>query len=346
MSNGLTYTRISRAREGRSDRGFAFVMTLIVALLVAGIATTLSIVSATESQIARNYRENRQALYLAEAGVEHALWQLSWDPENRSPLVAQDLDGNRYDAMITPLGNGRYEILGCGRGAAFASGVSTQVSVFPQAFNYAVLTPDFNDGCSSTRIEGAVGTGLPSLPSIVIDLPAWAALADWYIGSSTTFDGDLYFEGVIYVDGSLTLKGEANWVEGTVVTKDNLKIESDWGHAHFAGAPGMPALVAGSDLFLGKSGEHCDISVRGWAICGHDMIIEKYNEIFVIGGCIASHKFDIKEHSDNPTILWDSGARLSPPPGITQEAGLGMYSWAPIPATWRILTDLSMFESL
>ncbi len=321
-------------------------MALLVAMFVAGVATTLSVVSATESRITRNYRESKQTTYLAEAGIQHALWQLSNDPTNLAPLVAQGIEGQKYDALISHLGDSRYRILARGRSATSpGTGLEVDVALFPQAFNYAVATPDFNDQSLSAVIEGDVGEG--NAPLVEIDLAAWAAMADWYISSSVDFNSDFYFEGILYVNGNLNLKGNFNWVEGTLIARDNIKIEPDHplGYAHIAAALGMPALVAGNDIILGKIGKYCDISIRGAVICGHDLRIEAFNDVLVIGSCIANHKMEIKDKTPSPAITWNPAARLRPPPGISQAVGTS-YSWVPLPNSREILTDLSGFEAL
>jgi Tfp pilus assembly protein PilX len=56
------------ARPG--EQGFALVLALLALLLLTFLGLTLAVTTSTELQIATNYRWSRQAVYVAEAGIE------------------------------------------------------------------------------------------------------------------------------------------------------------------------------------------------------------------------------------------------------------------------------------
>ncbi|MCK4547160.1 MAG: hypothetical protein KAW17_06935 [Candidatus Eisenbacteria sp.] len=324
-----------------ADRGFAFVMALLAAVMVAGIATTLAVVSATESRISDNYIDAKQMTCLAEAGIQHGLWQLSQDPTNLASLAAQGLGAGKYDVVIAQSDWGRYQIAARGRTAtALGAGIAVDVSVFPQACNYALVAKTYEDVSLSADIQGAILEPPPM--DLEIDYAALLAQADWVFSGNTTFDNDFSFNGVIFVNGDLTFRGNTVWVEGTIVATHDIKVEPD-DYAHFAGKPGMPALVAGNNILLGDSNENAALSIRGMVVAQHDITFREFNSCDVWGSVWAHNKVKI-ERWCWVDITWEPGLRTRPPLGILQD--VATYSWALIPGTWQTLADLTPFDAL
>jgi hypothetical protein len=332
----------------RRDAGFAFVMTLLAAVMVAGIATTMAVVSATESMVAMNQITHMQTVYLAEAGVQHALWQLAQDPTNMTPVVAQGLGVGKYDVIISALDWGRFRLLARGRTeSTFGTGLSTDVAVFPQALNYAIATNNYDNDFTGIIVDGVISP--TTIPVITIDYPALLAEADWVIPGNQTFSSDFSYSGVIYVDGDIKFQCNCVWVEGTIVATGNIVVEvSDGymvnGYAHFASAPGMPALVSGHDLQLGKGGQRCQISVRGLAFADHNLDLKEDSDFYIGGSLVGLSRVQIQNDCSSVEIHWDPGLRTRPPLGVLQAAD--QYSWSLVPATRETITDMSPFESL
>src|SRR5262245_33993648 len=64
----------------RNERGVALPLVLMVLALLVSVTATLVALSATEPVISTNLKRADQALTLAEAGVERAVWALSPTP--------------------------------------------------------------------------------------------------------------------------------------------------------------------------------------------------------------------------------------------------------------------------
>jgi hypothetical protein len=62
------------------ERGVALVATLLLTLLLAALAAALATMSIAESRVMANFREGRETLYLAGAGVERVLETLALAP--------------------------------------------------------------------------------------------------------------------------------------------------------------------------------------------------------------------------------------------------------------------------
>jgi|GEM_PF-2392542 len=330
------------AREilaGRSC-GFAYVMALMVSLLVAGIATTLAVVSATESQIARNYVEQRQTIYLAEAGIEHALWQLSLNPKNTAPLVEKGLGPGKYDVLIGDVAGGLFEIAARGRtSTALGNGVRTRAAVFPQSLNYAIAAKDYVDQSLSAQVDGAVLEG--ALSEMDVDWAALRSMADWYLTGNQDF-WHLNFQGILYVTGDVNLYGNTQ-VIGTIVSEHGVRVYTFTGNRAFIkGTAGMPALVASDDIVLGRDNEWGGIGIDGCVYSAKKIKLREYNRIWLSGAFVSKDNFEIEDGCPEVRIRWDPTLRLQPPACIAQHSA-DPWSWTLIPGTWEILSDLSGF---
>jgi hypothetical protein len=112
--------------SGRTQRGheagFALVLAILSLMLLTFLGLTLATSSSTELQIATNYRWSQQALYNAEAGMEHAkllLAQNATPAAEWQPLLPQarpgSWPGGAAPAPIEPLtaGGRDYENAAC-----------------------------------------------------------------------------------------------------------------------------------------------------------------------------------------------------------------------------------------
>jgi sugar lactone lactonase YvrE len=82
----------------RSTAGFAMVTTLLLLMLLTTSATTALIGSGLQTRISSNLQRGLQATYLAEAGIQQAMYQLGRNIEWRTGIAE------------TPLGQGTYSV--------------------------------------------------------------------------------------------------------------------------------------------------------------------------------------------------------------------------------------------
>lgn len=83
------------SRDPGSERGMAMIITLMAMLLMMALGTALLMTTTTEANITRNFRNNTEALYAADAGLERALsdlltvpdWNTLLNGTNRSAFV-------------------------------------------------------------------------------------------------------------------------------------------------------------------------------------------------------------------------------------------------------------------
>jgi hypothetical protein len=322
-------------------RGFAFVMALLATVLAAGIATTLAVVSGTESAISGNYRESKRTEFLAEAGIQHALWQLGLNPANTASLPAKGLDGDKYDVVISPQGNSIYEIRSWGRTVnACGTGLAVDVSVFPQSLNYAVAAKTYQDDNGFVQLDGTVIQN--QLYDFTVDWTSLAGMADWYYAWNLSA-WDFSYDGILYVNGDVTLDGYTR-VHGAIIAKGKIDISPGTGKsAVFQGLPGMPVLVASGNIDIGESGATANIVINGFVYSGTTIKVRKYNRFWGSGVFVCENTFQIEREIAQMKIRWDPNLRLLPPAGIAQNY-TASRSWAVLPGTWRILDDLDDFS--
>jgi Tfp pilus assembly protein PilX len=65
-----------------SERGAALIVALMAMLLMSALGLALVLTTATETMISSNYREGREGLYAAEAGIERAIQDLIFSDWN------------------------------------------------------------------------------------------------------------------------------------------------------------------------------------------------------------------------------------------------------------------------
>ena len=94
--------RLSGSQTSAStERGIALLMVLWVLALLTVMATSFSYASRTETAAVRNRLDAAKARYLAEAGVQRALYALAEpDPERRWPIDGTEQEWSIDDAVV------------------------------------------------------------------------------------------------------------------------------------------------------------------------------------------------------------------------------------------------------
>jgi hypothetical protein len=100
----------------REERGAALLLALTLVLLLVAIGGAVSIASRTETLIAAQFRQSREALYAAEGAIAFAIHDLGgiadWDPVLSGALASSVTDGAAIGARTLP--GGDTVVLCCG----------------------------------------------------------------------------------------------------------------------------------------------------------------------------------------------------------------------------------------
>lgn len=110
----------------RNERGMALIVALMSMLLLTGLGAALVMTTMTETLITTNYRDNSEALYAADAGVERVMQELlttsdsDWNRRIRGEIRSSFVDGPPSGTRTLPAGGtldltGATNMLNCGK---------------------------------------------------------------------------------------------------------------------------------------------------------------------------------------------------------------------------------------
>ena len=94
MKKGILKKREKGSTLIFNQKGVILVVTLLVMVVLSLLGATFLTLATTESKIAFNEKEARQAFYAAEAGVQEALIRMNLDPSSVTNEVNTAYDGN------------------------------------------------------------------------------------------------------------------------------------------------------------------------------------------------------------------------------------------------------------
>jgi hypothetical protein len=118
-----------------SERGFALVLALVLAVLYFGLIELMLIDSSRELAEARRFRARIVAETLAENGVELAAWDVV--TRTNTNAKAQDWQGSMEGSMTRNPSSGKYTIVAAGRTSGLDES-SARVTVTGQTTGNAV----------------------------------------------------------------------------------------------------------------------------------------------------------------------------------------------------------------
>ena len=85
------------------EKGYVLVTVVVIAFLVAAVALLINQESAISTNTAAGDLERDQARYVAEAGVQHALWQARQaNCSNYTGLTNETFGDHSYSVVVSP----------------------------------------------------------------------------------------------------------------------------------------------------------------------------------------------------------------------------------------------------
>ncbi|MBN3038666.1 MAG: hypothetical protein JW869_04525 [Candidatus Omnitrophica bacterium] len=322
-------------REIRDKKGIILVSCYFVIATLAVLGSAFLARSVAEKRFAERQRASVQAFYVAEAGLERAVWFLT----AYEPVTGTDSDGSwrslPYNGGSNPPGPGANDPQNepCGQGdytiwveaeagntvVVHAEGMvgginrvlrqrGTVIEV-PEAFDYAAYVGGQINGDITVNGDSQEnGTELPT-----VDMTYYSNNADHNIVGNHNFPSGVY-NGMWYVDGSVTFDNNVT-INGSIISTGGISTNGNSNISIIADLPN-PALVAEGNFNFQNS---ANVMVDGLIYVGSDLtgnfhLQQAHNIVFtgvlIVGGNLNCQNSDV-------TVNYDPAIAENPPPGFT-----------------------------
>ena len=337
-----------------NNKGVALILTFIFMVsLVIVVAAYLFLVTYDTRNVSAQIN-NEKALFLADAGLNKAVWYLtntapdsSTDGSWRTTGYPADPGADSADPQQESLGDGTYtmwvetsgsDILVTARGTVNSIERIIQETVtlavtIPEAFNYAQYAGENIDYKSSSgTITGSLNTvgnvnnegGMTITGSVTegsavivptVDMDSYATIAGTTVSGNKTFNPGTY-SGIWYVDGKVTIQDNVTF-NGTIVATGNI-ILSKTDNFTLNPTSNYPALISGGNITSSQKMKTANINGLIFAV--GDIVINMATNNTVSGSVISGGKTDVKNGS-GWLVTYDSNLASDPPPYFSEGNG-------------------------
>lgn len=320
----------------KNKQGIVFITALAMMFILLTLGMAYMMITRSETTITANQINALKVFYAAEAGVEHSIAEL---------IAGTDVDGDGLGNVSGSLGSYSYaaaydsaasKITSVGTAGILASR-TIEVEINLGSFTGALqIAKNINANSTSGTITGNVDAGgninLDSLvingtvtekkEDIIIPSPSfedYKADADYTYSGKTTFASNPP-DGIHYIDGNLTIKGNNITVNGTLVVTGNLIMNSAEG---FTITPegDYPAIVVGNN-FNANSIE--DSTFNGLIYVGNNATFNSWDNTQIVDGAIVSG--NLLDLNSGPNVTINFNPSLDPP-YFSGTGGITIASW-------------------
>lgn len=336
-----------------NEKGVALILTFIFMVSLVIIVAAYLFLVTYDTRHVNTQLSNEKALYLADAGLNKAVWYLtntapdsSTDGSWRTTGYPADPGVNPNDPQQEILGEGTYtmwvetsgsDIMVTARGTAnnierIIRETITLAGGVPEAFSnvqYSGGNIDFrNSGGTITGNIDTVGnlnneggmtiTGNVTEGSTVavpsVDTASYAAIAGTTVSGNRIFNPGTY-SGIWYVDGKVTISDNVIF-NGTIVATGNIVLTNA---DNFSSNPtsNYPALVSDGKITGGKMGTS---TINGLLFAATSIDINQGSNNTINGSIISAGNIDMKS-GPGWSVTYDSNLASNPPPYFTAGSG-------------------------
>ncbi|MBN1870631.1 MAG: pilus assembly PilX N-terminal domain-containing protein [Candidatus Omnitrophica bacterium] len=337
----------------KREKGIALILTLIFMVSLVIIVAAYLFMVTYDTRNAGAQFNNDKALYLADAGLNKAVWYLtntapdgSTDGSWRTTAYPANPGANPTDPQQESLGDGTYTIWVETSGSDIivtAQGTvgnivrtvretMTLASGVPEAFNYVHFSGgkiDFKDSSGTVNgnlaaavtvdneggitINGTITEG-SSVPVPSVDLASYAAIAGTTVIGNRTFTSGTY-NGIWYVDGRATINDNVTF-NGTIIATGNIVLTNT---DNFMSNPASnyPALVSGGRITGNKLATS---TINGLLFAATSIDIDQGSNNTVNGSLISAGNIGLTKGS-GWSITYDSDLADNPPPYFSAGSG-------------------------
>lgn len=303
--------------------GFALMTAVILLVLFTTLGLSGVSLFSTDTHIAWDTLSSAQALFLAEAGMQYALENLSHDSDwSDNTDVSKSMAGGTFNIHYISKTPDTASVSFTGTRGNVSRKFTVNLVKQLLSLDYAAyVSGDMHtQGATNLTITGKVQTEAANLPTV--NLAYYEGIADHKIYTNQTFNAGTY-SGIWYVAGSVTIDSNVT-INGTVIATGNLSMK---GSSNITITPSLPypALIANGNFQFQNSN---NITINGLIYVGADMngnfLLQSAQNFTVIGTVIVAGNFNLQQ-SDSVTITYRSQGAL---PGFS---GPGV----PVYNTWQ-----------
>lgn len=338
-----------------NEKGAVLIITFIfmISLTIVTAAYLFMVTYGTRNVNAQV--NNAKAVYLADAGLNKAVWYLtntapdgSTNGSWRTTAYPAAAGSNPTDPQQESLGSGTYimwvetsgsNIRVTARGTVNNIVRTIQETIIltagvPAAFYYAqfsaddidyddsdgIITGNIAAGDNINNESGMTITGTVTEDSTVamptVDLASYAAIATTTVTGNRTFNAGTY-SGIWYVSGNATIRDDVMF-NGTLIAGGNIVLTNA---DNFTSTPtsNYPALVANTDI---NGNNMTEANISGLLFAGDDINMDDGEDNTINGSLIAGDKTSM-EDGDDWTITYDADLASNPPPYFTGGGVIG-----------------------
>lgn len=334
----------------KNQAGVVLILTFIfmVTLIVITAAYLFMITGSMRNLNAQT--NNSSAFYLAEAGLNKAVWYLmnaapdsSTDGSWRTTAYPANFGPNPTDPQQESLGDGTYtmwvetsggNVLISARGTMnnIQRTVQQEINLsntVPEAFNHAIYAGGsiITAGSSGLSVTGDQQAGVTNFPTANFSYYQSVADSGQDISANYTFSTGTY-SGIWYIDGNVTIANNVT-INGSIITTGRITM-SNKSSISITATSSYPALIVNDNITASNSD---NITINGLIYAGVDSSgefnLRNSDTVSITGTIITANNLNLRG-SSAVTITYDGSILTDPPLGFSSGVVSVADSWKEI----------------
>lgn len=197
MKSAFIFNNKSKNNNNNNEKGMALIATLIFVFVLTSIGIALLAMANNDTKLSTLQRESNRAFYLAEKGVEEALWFMNFSPDNQEGINWR-VPKDDPDGPFTKGTNTEYFEVYVITEATDDEGDVTEIKF--ESTGIVDNPGEYND--ARRTIEVRLQKGTIQNNSLAYN---YAILADNFVyigGTSATVNGDIHSNGNVKISGN------------------------------------------------------------------------------------------------------------------------------------------------
>lgn len=329
--------------------GAVLLLTLIIMTFLAAITVAFLYITITQTRGTGYDIASSRGLWLAEAGLQQAIYKLKNDALYRAnpTTINANLGRGSYSVSVikgaTLYNVTAYDLASTGTVGVLSRKITQIVEVtkggygasganIPEAFHYAsyvrinaslsnsangLISGDFAaggkvSGLGDWTVNGTVKEKVNiDFPSV--DFAAYKAMADHVINGNFTFLANQTYNGIYYITGNTTVEARVV-INGGIVSEGAVNMRAANGVKINAGS-GLPALISSNPIDISNA-SGVEVKGRGLIYTTQGINLQRAVDCYYQGTFIVGQDMSVS-NTQNISIVFDPDILVNPPPNFT-----------------------------